>query len=182
MDTVKPSHNLLHSFCIRPNFRFQGQLADEEVIIVVRAHPVTQIPWVINAVIFLIMLFVLNFFLPGLFNLMQIIFINIFGLAVIFGYIWFNFLSWFFNVGIVTNERVIDIDYSAVIYREVTEAELKKIQDVTEKSGGFLATFFDYGNVFVQTAGTLPNVEFINSPKPASIVDIINQLAHQIGG
>jgi len=69
---------------------------------------------------------------------------------------------------------VIDIDFSTVIYREVTEAGLKQIEDITSKSGGYFASLFDYGDVFIQTAGTDVNIEFLKIPKPAEVVSIVN--------
>ncbi|MBI2641630.1 hypothetical protein HYW87_03490 [Candidatus Roizmanbacteria bacterium] len=176
MDKVKTSHQILHAFCVKPGYRFESQHTREEVILVLRAHPVTQLPWIINSIVFLIVLIILNFFLPSVLNPAQIFFANVFGFAVIFAYIWFNFLGWFFNVGIITNERIIDVDFHSVLYKEVTEAQLGKVEDVTAKSGGFFASVFNYGNVFVQTAGTEVNIEFYNVPKPSEVTKIINQL------
>jgi hypothetical protein len=71
---------------------------------------------------------------------------------------------------------VIDIDLHSILYKEVTMAVLGKIEDVTSKSGGFFSSIFNYGNVFVQTAGTEANVEFINIPRPSEVTKIINSL------
>lgn len=179
MDKLKPSHHLLHAFCIRPADRFETQHPEETVILVLRAHPFTQIPWIVNSFILFVILIILNFFLPSVFNTSQIIFGNVFGFACIFAYIWFNFLSWFFNVGIVTNERIIDVDFHSVIYKEVTEALLKKVEDVTVRSGGFFSSLFNYGHIFVQTAGTEANVEFYNVPQPAEATKIISDLTER---
>ncbi|MBI4226132.1 PH domain-containing protein [Candidatus Roizmanbacteria bacterium] len=176
MNNLQPSHSFLHAFCVKPAYRFETQHPSEQVILVLRAHPITQLPWVINSFILLIILFFLNFLFLNFLSTSQTVFANFFGLAVIFAYIWFNFLSWFFNVGIITNERIIDIDFHAVIYKEVTETQLSKVEDVTAKSGGFFASVFNYGNVFVQTAGTEVNIEFINVPKPSDVTKIINSL------
>ncbi|OGK24484.1 hypothetical protein A2954_07625 [Candidatus Roizmanbacteria bacterium RIFCSPLOWO2_01_FULL_37_12] len=176
MHSLKPSHNLLHSFCIKPSYRFETQHTNEQLILVLRAHPITQLPWVINSLILIVVLIFLNFLFFNFLSGTQTLFANFFGLAIIFAYIWFNFLSWFFNVGIITNERIIDIDFHAVIYKEVTETQLSKVEDVTAKSGGFFASVFNFGNVFVQTAGTEVNIEFVNIPKPAEVTKIINNL------
>ena len=176
MHNLKPSRSLFHSFCVKPNYRFETQHASEQLILVLRAHPITQLPWVINSIVLLVVLFFLNFFFFNFFTASQTFFANFFGLAFIFAYIWFNFLSWFFNVGIITSERVVDIDFHAVIYKEVTETQLSKVEDVTAKSGGFFASIFNFGTVFVQTAGTEVNIEFPNIPKPAEVTKIINSL------
>jgi len=178
LETLSSSHQILHAFNIRPNIRFEAQGDNEQVILVVRAHPITQIPWLLNSIIFIVFFYYLNFFLPSFLNLGQIIFINLFALSTISAYIWFNFLSWYFNVGIVTNQRVVDVDLQAIVYREVTYANLNKIEDVTSKGGGFLASIFNYGNVFIQTAGTEVNVEFMDIPRPAEVSRIINNLIY----
>ncbi|OGK10706.1 hypothetical protein A2767_04475 [Candidatus Roizmanbacteria bacterium RIFCSPHIGHO2_01_FULL_35_10] len=176
MHNLKSSHSLFHSFCIKPNYRFETQHANEQIILVLRAHPITQLPWIINSIVLFVVLIFLNFVFFNFLLPAQTFFANFFGLAFIFAYIWFNFLSWFFNVGIITNERIIDIDFHAVIYKEVTETQLSKVEDVTAKSGGFFASIFNFGNVFVQTAGTEINIEFYNIPKPAEVTKIINSL------
>jgi len=178
IETLPSSYQVLHSFNIRPKLRFEAQGDNEEVILVVRAHPITQIPWLLNGLIFIVFFYYLNFFLPSFLNLGQIIFVNLFALATIFAYIWFNFLSWYFNVGIITNQRVVDVDLQAVVYREVTYTNINKIEDVTSKGGGFLASMFNFGNVFIQTAGTEVNVEFMNIPKPSEVSRIINNLIY----
>lgn len=173
------SHQLLHSYCFRPIVRFETQGVNEQVILILRAHPITQLQWVINTFIIIILLVVLNYIFPSFFSLRQIIYINIFGVAFILSYIWFNFLSWFFNVGIITSERIIDVDFHNVIYKEVTATKLDKVEDVTSKTGGYFQSFFDYGNVFIQTAGTEANIEFMNVPKPSDVSRVIHDL---IGG
>lgn len=176
MDKIKPSHSALHAFCVKPAYRFESQHPDEQVILALRAHPITQLSWIFNSFILLTILVFLNFLTPQILNLVQNIFVNIFGAALIFSYIWFNFLSWFFNVGLITNERIVDVDFHSIIYKEVTETQLTKVEDVTAKSGGFFASIFDYGNVFVQTAGTEVNIEFIKIPRPSEVTKIINDL------
>jgi len=170
------SHYLLHSYCLHPNIHFETQGKNEKVILVLRAHPFTQLFWVFNTLVLVILLIVSNFLLPSFLNIRQLIFINVFGLIFALSYVWFNFLSWFFNVGIITTERVIDIDFSSVIYKEVTAAKLDRIEDITSKAGGYFESFFDYGDVFVQTAGTEANIEFLNVPKPSQVVETINGL------
>lgn len=176
MNTLRPSHHLLHSFCIKPNYRFETQHPNENIILVLRAHPITQLSWILNSIFLIIGLVFLNFLFFNFLSPTQTLFANLFGVAVIFSFIWFNFLSWYFNVGIVTNERILDIDYHSVIYREITETKLNKVEDVTAKSGGFFASIFDYGNVFIQTAGTEANIEFMKIPRPSEITKIINNL------
>ncbi len=176
MTKLQEKHHFLHSFCVFPFTKFDGQNQGEKIILRLRAHPITQFYWLLNTVILALTFFLINFLLTKLLNVYQIIFFNLFAIGVVFGYLWFNAIDWFFNVGIVTNQRVVDIDLHSVLYKEVTIALLGKIEDVTSKSGGFFSSAFGFGNVCVQTAGTEANVEFINVPKPSEVAKIINDL------
>lgn len=181
MDELATSHKLFHSFCIRPATRFDTQADNEEVILVLRAHPVTLLPLFINAFLLIFLLSFLNLFFPSFLKPTQILFTDLFFSAVIFAYVWHGFINWYFNVGIVSNQRVVDVDFSLILYKEVTYTLLSHIEDVTSKSGGFFESFFDYGNLFIQTAGTEVNTEFINIPHPsaaAKIIDGVIQASH----
>lgn len=173
---AKSPQQIMHAYYLYPNVRFDTQRANEEVVLLLRAHPFTQIPWIFNTIVFLILLFLLNFILPTLIITPQILFLNIFLLAFIFSYAWINFLYWYFSVGVITNQRIIDIDFYNVIYREVTETRLSKVEDVTSKDAGFFGSLFNFGNVFVQTAGTEENIEFLDVPNPPGVVRIINDI------
>lgn len=175
MENPQPSHTLFHAFCIRPNAKFESQMTNEEVMLLVRAHPVTQLPWILNGFFLFILLILLNFIFSSYLSTSQILYINVSSVVFILSYYWFKFLSYFFNAGLLTQQRIIDIDFHAVIYKEVTEAQIKNVEDITAKSGGYFASLFNYGNVYVQTAGAHVNIEFDNAPRPADIVKIINQ-------
>lgn len=176
MDLSKPSHHAWHSFCVRPQIKFETQTEGEEVILVLRAHPVTLIPWIINTIFLFVILIFIDNFLPNFLSTAQIFFVNLIAITAILFYIWFNILSYLFNVGIVTNQRVVDVDLSGIIYKEVTEAKLSKIEDITDKTSGYFASVFNFGDVFIQTAGTEENIEFLKVPRPADVVRIINDL------
>ena len=177
MEDLKiPSHSLLHSFCIRPKAKFETQMDKEEIFLVLRAHPITQLPWILNGIFLIILLIFVNIVASQVFSTGQLFILNIGVVAFVFGYYWFNFLSYFFNVGIVTNHRIVDVDFHAVIYKEITEARINKVEDITAKSGGYIASLFNFGNVYVQTAGNEHNIEFIAIPRPSDVVKIINSI------
>lgn len=164
------------SFIIHPKVRFDAQEDDEDVLLLLRAHPLTQLPVIINSIILTIVLLFLGFFINPICTFAEIVFLYLFGFALIFSYTWFNFLKWFFNVGLVTSKRILDIDFTGIVSKETTEARISKVEDVTSKSVGYLGSLFNYGNVFVQTAGTEANIEFLQIPKPSETVKIINEL------
>lgn len=176
MDLTRRISRHMNSFLLNPSISFESQHKDEKVILLLRAHPITQIPWIFNSLVLMTLLVVVDYFTRPYLTTNQLLFLILFGGVFIFSYIWFNFLNWFFNVGIVTNERIVDIDFSNILYKEVSSARLENIEDITSKSAGYFGALFDYGNIFLQTAGTMVNLEFVNVPSPSEVVTIIHQL------
>lgn len=176
METAKPESKSMNSYILHPDYRFETQAVDENLFLLVRAHPFTQLGWIINSVALAFLLILLNFFFAYFLSTIQLIYLNAFVGAAIFSYAWYNFLSWYFNVGVITNHRIVDIDFYNILYKEVSEANVSKVEDVTSTVGGFFGSFFSFGNVFVQTAGTEKNIEFLNVPNPTDIVSLINDL------
>ena len=176
MDTSKPNSLFLGALNIRPDIKFDTQENQEEIILLLRAHPATLLPSVVNSLVLFILLFVFNLIPLSILTYQQIIFINIFGVIFIISYAWFMFLQWFFNVGIITNQRIIDIDFRNILNKQVSEAKLGRIEDITTTSGGYLSSIFNYGDILVQTAGEQNNIEFYKIPNPAQVVKVINSL------
>jgi len=182
MENNNRKSSAFYSYCLNPRIKFDTHEEGEKIYLLLRSHPFTQIGWILSSIFFFIFLFVLNFFIQSFFNLGQILIINIFFIVFILSYIWFHVLNWYFNVGIVTSKRVIDIDFYAILYKEITVARLGKIEDITVKSGGYFESLFDYGSIFVQTAGTEANIEFIDVPYPSDATQMINKLLNKIHG
>lgn len=172
----KSSSNVLFSYLDHPDIKFETYEPGEKIILLLRAHPFTQINWVFNSVLLLVFLLIMNPFISNFFNQSQMFIVNVFSLTFIASYIWSSFLDWYFNVGIITNKRVIDIDFSGILYKEVTVARLDKVEDITIKSGGYFEALFDFGTIFIQTAGMESNIEFANVTRPSDAVKIINNL------
>lgn len=176
MDLTQKSSRYLSTFTVRPDINFDQQQPQEDVILLLRAHPVTQLPWIFNSVILTILLIVSLFIVGIVLTPVQTLFIFVFGILFILSYGWLNFLHWFFNVGIITTRRILDIDFSGITYKEVTETLLEKVEEITEKSSGYIGSIFNFGTLYVQTAGSNTNIEFDNIPDPSTAVRIINSL------
>ena len=160
---------------------FQNQDQDEQIILLLRKHWVTNLGWVITSFLMLLLPPFLAVFVPLLNLPLEIspstLWLGqIFWYLVTFGYLFINFLIWYFNAHLVTNKRVVDIDFHNLTYKDVAATRIELIQDVTFKVGGVIRNIFDYGDVFVQTAGTEPNFEFQAVPKPAFVADKISDL------
>lgn len=175
----KPYHSPFHAYCIKPNVSFEEQVDGEEVLIQTRPHPITQVPWLVNSLILFGLLLVSNIFTMQYLSTAQIIFGNLFGLGFIFAYVWFNFIMWYFDVGLVTNLRVVDIDFPSILIREISATQVDKIEEATARIIGAASSIFNFGDVYVQTAGSEQNIEFLRVPYPSRIVKIINNLTNK---
>lgn len=87
-----------------------------------------------------------------------------------------TFLKWFFSVDLITDERIIDIDFNNILYHKVSEAQLEQIQDVTHDVAGLFGSLFDYGNVYIQTASARPRIIFEKVPRARDIQDTLQDL------
>ena len=86
------------------------------------------------------------------------------------------FFKWYFTLSIVSDRRVVDLDFKNVVNHLFSEATLGKIEDVSHRHKGMLSSLFDYGTVFIETAGAHPNIEFDNISKPRDVQDTILDL------
>ncbi|MCX6731302.1 MAG: hypothetical protein NTZ55_05635 [Candidatus Roizmanbacteria bacterium] len=178
---LEPRHTLAHSFCVMPDIRFENQKADEEVILTLRSHPLTLIPVFFNSLVFFTLIFFSNFLIVQFLNPLQVTYINIFFLFFSFVYLWIQIVNWYFNIGIITNKQVIDVDFNALVFRNVTRTNLSHIEDVSVKSSGFISSIFNYGNIFIQTAGSEINSEFFQVPQPEEASHIIQNILKEYG-
>ena len=90
-----------------------------------------------------------------------------------------QFLSWFFHVNIITDERIIEVDFVNLFYREITDCNIDQIQDVTVEVGGGIETFFNYGDILVQTAAEITKIRFEKAPKPDMVARVLRELRIQ---
>lgn len=186
---IKPHIHHFASFCDHPKgISFQDQKKGEEVLLLLRKHFITNFPWIFTTVVLLILppllwsliKFLLLSSFPALVlnPVLTFILISFYYLSVL-TYAFISFITWFYNVSLVTNQRVIDIDFSDLVYHNLSATKISLVQDVNYTQVGFIPSFFNYGDVFVQTAAENPNFDFLSVPKPATVVSIIENL---IGG
>lgn len=183
-DSPFHTHNPVSAFCYYPHdVDFVNQEPDEEIILLVRRHPFTNTGWLVVTLLMIVSPILLEFFpfldfMPARFQFVAVLIWYLLTLAIFIQ----GFLSWFFSVNIITNKRVIDVDFENLIYRKITDAEIDKIEDVTVQMGSVIRTLFDYGDVLIQTAGEVPEVEFQGVPHPDQIDKILSELRMKVRG
>ncbi len=175
-------------FAVNPDgVRFETQEETEEVILFLRQHLIVFFVPVVIIALLIIAPTILFPLIPAL-NLpvslpsSYIVIGTLFWYLATFGFALVSFLRWFFNIYIVTNKRVVDIDFKYLLYKEFSEARIEKIQDLTYRSGGIIAALFNYGDVLVETAGEVPNIEFDKVPRPEKVVQTISELMGKLKG
>ena len=90
-----------------------------------------------------------------------------------------EFFDFYFDVYIVTDRRIVDIDQYRLFNRSVASLSLEDLQDVKANTKGFFPTLLDYGDVLIQTAGTANNFLFEQVKHPNEISSMIIDLSEQ---
>lgn len=165
------------------HYHFDGQKAQEKILMVIHRHWFDILSQFILVFLMLFALLGSYFYFPLLFPVFKNpLFHSLFSLLeslffllawVIFFLIW---IDYYFDVWIVTDQRIINIEQKGLFARIVSELELEKIQDITTDVKGIIPTFLNYGNLYVQTAGEMERFVFRNIPNPYSIKDLIMAL------
>lgn len=178
MREESPSTKWVTSFAPKPlNTALSVQQADEHIILLLRQHPITQLKWVLSAVglalvpILFISIGLLDF-LSGPYQLAA----WILWYLLLTGFVIESFLKWFFHVYIITDERVMDVDFLSLVYKNISTTKIGNIQDSTAKTVGFVASLFDYGTVYIQTAAQQREFQFENVPHPSRVKKLLNEL------
>lgn len=171
--------NSLSSLLVLPGKKvhFETQEPEEEILMILRAHWITNLPWIflVSALLWaplLLRYFPLLLSFPSRF---QLVFVVVWYLVWLM-YIFEKFLSWFFNLTIITDERIVDVDFLNLTTKRVSDADIDKIQDVSFTHTGAVGTIFNFGDVLVQTAAEVPEFVFEKIPQPAQVANILQRL------
>ena len=170
-------------------FRFETQNRNEKVFIKARAHLFTNVGWVFNSALLAVAPWVLLYILmilPFNFEIRDyisdyMIFVLLYSYyLVLLTSIFFNIVDWYFDVYLVTNHRVVKIQFDPLKKHRVSETRLDRIEKITESVVGFLPGLFDYGDVIVQTAAERGVFRFKSVPAPSWFRDVIMDLARML--
>lgn len=162
--------------------RFETQEPGETIILLLRKHWITNLAWVLTGFfliispLFIFPLIAISGIVSAQLSGSLLSFFILVWYLLSFSYILVNFLLWYFTVSIVTNQRIIDIDFINILNKRFSATRIAKVEDVTMRRGGFVRALFNFGDVFVQTAGAEIEFEFLAVPKPENVVRTINEL------
>lgn len=157
----------------------------EHIELLLRRHAVTFLPLVMIFIILLAMpigvYFLINAVYPALLTstvsyTLTILFVSIYYLSI---YLFFYsyFVTFYLDLWIITNDRLVDIRQVTLFARTIAEIDLYQIQDISSEVNGFFPSLFNYGNVLIQTAGTIPKCILYNVPDPHHVRQVILELS-----
>jgi hypothetical protein len=75
-----------------------------------------------------------------------------------------DWLDYFLDTLMLSNERVIQIEQVGMFKRTVAQLSLDKVLDVTTETKGILSSFFGFGTITVESAGEIENFIIKNMP------------------
>lgn len=165
------------------HYHFDGQKKDEKILLVLHRHWFDILSQFI--VIFLMMLlflgsYIFSFLFFDTIRSSDFESVLSFIRNLFFIFIWITFflvwIDYYFDVWIITDGRIINIEQKGMFSRVVSELELEKIQDVTTDVCGVIPTFLNYGDLLVQTAAEKERFVFHNVPDPYAVKDLIMKL------
>jgi uncharacterized membrane protein YdbT with pleckstrin-like domain len=168
----------------RPNkIRFDAQEDNETIELFLRQHPIVNVGWVtLSLIILLLPPFLLQLDIISGFNYANRIPVNLLlgGLVIYYllllAYAFEEFLSWYFNVYIVTNQHLIDVNFYSILAKEVIEISLDDIEVISQNVAGVFSSLFHYGDVHIETAAENVALKFEKVPRPDFVADRIQDL------
>ncbi len=160
----------------------------EKIVAVIRPHPITFVATTVGfatlALMPLIFVQIMGFIFPEGISISE----PLYAAAVPLGSAYYlmlivfyfsAFTSYYLDVLIVTNERLIDVEQHTLFARTVSEMDMYQVQDITTEIKGMVASFFNYGNLLIQNASAVTKFQAHNVKDPQRLRQLILGLANQ---
>lgn len=174
---IKTQTRGLFDFLMKSNMNFDGKKESEDILVFTRRHWIVLIRPMMTGIFasllpFLIIIvsapFLIKNNLASIFTLVWSIYIMILWVYTFHALTMHTLDTW-----IVTSERIIDISQIGFFQRKVSELHLSSIEDISVHINGVLQSYFDFGNLEIQTAGSSQRFLFEEIPEPLNVKDKI---------
>ncbi|MEN9921722.1 MAG: hypothetical protein RLZZ517_700 [Candidatus Parcubacteria bacterium] len=157
--------------------------SNEYIVMIVRRHwfaPIIQTMGVFFSLLVPLFVSSIVFALPN--NIEQLGNTSILIIIIFLGWffiVWnIAFVIWtnhFLDVLVITNLHIIDIEQVGLWHRQISTVQLQKVQDISSKTEGIIASILNYGELEIQSAGSLTNFIVKGIQKPDLIRQKMNQ-------
>lgn len=177
-----PVH-LFTTYCENPTgVSFAEQQDNEVIILFLRRDFITNVPWLAATIALGFIPYIIRFiFIATNFSLFSFpdglsLPLVSFYYIIVFGFGFANLVSWFYNIGLVTDKRGIDIDFEDLATIDVATASLPDIKDVEYTQAGFFQSLFDYGDIRMRIVASGEVFTFQRVPRPTDVAGVISRL------
>lgn len=127
---------------------FEDQLEGEEVLFVFRKHPIVMRTGLIISMVIILLGTVPSLIKPEYIYLFGGLAAGLVLSLLVFLPFW---ISWYYSVFIVTDQRIIQITQKGLWKRSVVDIGLSQVQMVNYEVGGFQETLLGFGTIMMQT-------------------------------
>jgi len=159
---------------------FEGQEHGEDVVLLLRKHPVIAYARIsVSLIGLLIPVFIALIFYSAIFKT------HLWPLFIFLACLWFlifwllmfySLTIYTLNVVIITDRRIMENEQKGIFNRKVSELHMSRIQDISVHVRGILETFLKFGNLVVQTAAHESQFTFYEIPQPEKVKNTIMKI------
>lgn len=86
----------------------------------------------------------------------------------------YYFLIWYYDIYLVTNERIVSVEQKGLFSKNYSEIELDQVREVAYSVHGVFATIFRFGTVSVR--GYDQTIELSYLPNPGDFQEMVKKL------
>ncbi len=168
----------IHNIALLLNNLVSMQLQPKEQLIkIFYHHPFPFIVQIVKVVSASLPFFFMLYLISSALSYNAIIIANLIIIAIFSLVILYVSLIYWLDKLIITDKRVIHVDWILVSKRVESEALLYDIQDITTQEKGLLSAIplFDYGIIRMETASSKTTVKFTEAPDPEGIKAFVIQ-------
>jgi len=96
---------------------------------------------------------------------------------LVISYFFMNWAFWFFDVWIISKDRVVDLELVRLFLYRRSELDLRQVQDIRVEVSGLIANAFRLGNISIQSASKIETpVKLMSIYEPYKVAQKISVL------
>lgn len=151
---------------------------DEELVRLVRRHPLTFFGSILISLFFLLLPFFLMVLLLSwkTLGLILFLFFLLVGIILVSRFLTIRY----YNCLMITSQRVILFRQKGLFDRQVSEIEYQKIQDVSYHFKGLWQTLWHYGSLKIQVLSSETVIKAEKIPQPEKVQDLIKNIQRNL--
>jgi hypothetical protein len=165
---------------------FPGQYADEKILLVKRRHWIVLLGFGLTMAVLCFVPFFVLYFLPIVIDIPNTeIFQKLFWFATYLYYLcltimsFFTIIDYYLDIWIITTQRIVSVEQRGLFHRIVIEVRYSQIQDITSNVSGLIPTYFQFGDVRIQTAAEEERMVLKQITHPVDTRRIISDAYHK---